>query len=105
MLATTKEEEGEEPHESATEDIITPTISLNSVVGFTNPCTMKLLATINGKEVVVMVDLGANHNFLSTTTATTLNIPITPTDEFGISLGTVFCPRHRGLSRGKAGIA
>lgn len=40
-------------------------ISLNSVMGLTSPKTFKMKGNIMGKEVVVMVDPGATHNFLS----------------------------------------
>lgn len=63
-------------------------ISLNSVMGMTSPCTLKLLGCIGGQEVVVMVDPGATHNFISKETVEKLNIPVTPSKEFGVSLGT-----------------
>ena len=34
-------------------------ISLNSVVGITNPKTMKLLGKVGGHELIVMIDPGA----------------------------------------------
>lgn len=40
-------------------------ISLNTVMGLTSPKTFKMLGTINNQKVVVMVDPGATHNFLS----------------------------------------
>lgn len=41
------------------------TVSMNSIVGLTNPKTLKLVGTIGDGEVVVMVDPGATHNFIS----------------------------------------
>lgn len=63
-------------------------ISLNSVVGLTTPQTMKLRGVILGAEVVVLIDPGASHNFISSTTVEKLKIPVTSTKEFGVSLGT-----------------
>lgn len=40
-------------------------LSMNSVVGLTSPKTMKMKDTINGQEVVVLIDFGATHNFIS----------------------------------------
>lgn len=40
-------------------------VSLNSVVGIDNPKTMKLTGIIEGTKVVVMIDPGATHNFIS----------------------------------------
>lgn len=43
----------------------TVNISLNSVVGISNPKTMKLLGKIDNEELVVMVDYRATNNFIS----------------------------------------
>ena len=40
-------------------------LSLNSVVGLSEQCTMKLKGEIHGKEVVVLIDCGATRNFIS----------------------------------------
>lgn len=93
-MVTMEGEDEEEENEGVEEDSgeppvdITPLeISLNSVVGMSNPKTMKMLGTINGEQVVVMVDLGATHNFLSLATLERLRIPLHSTKGFGVSLG------------------
>lgn len=62
-------EEGEEMEgsEEVNGDISNPMadISLSSVVGLTNPKTIKLRGYIEGKEVILMVDPGATNNFIS----------------------------------------
>lgn len=64
------EEEGEtdgddtEAPPSPTEEVITE-VSLNSVIGLSNPKTMKLRGLIGDQEVVVMIDPGTTHNFIS----------------------------------------
>ena len=40
-------------------------LPINSVVGLTNPRTMKIHGRIQGKEIVVLIDCGATHNFIS----------------------------------------
>ena len=40
-------------------------IPLNSLVGLTTPGTMKLKGEIRGQKVVVLIDCGATHNFIS----------------------------------------
>lgn len=65
-----EEEEGEfnerEVREEVEVEAATPSeVSLNSVIGLTNPKTMKILGEIHGVSVVVMVDPGATHNFVS----------------------------------------
>lgn len=98
VLLTCDGEEDEpqlSPNSSHSEDITEviptspqPEISLNSVMGLTSPRTMKLLGCIGGQEVVVMVDPGATHNFVSLDAVEKLNIPVLPSKEFGVSLGT-----------------
>lgn len=40
-------------------------LSLNSVVGLTAPGTFKIKGKVEEWEVVVMIDCGATHNFIS----------------------------------------
>lgn len=74
--------------ETSESDSVRPEISLNSVVGITNPKTMKMLGEIMGQKVVVMVDPGATHNFISLAAVERLGLPLIPSKGFGVSLGT-----------------
>ena len=47
------------------EEVEAVKLSLNFVVGLSKPCTMKFKGEIQGKEVVVLIDCGAAHNFFS----------------------------------------
>lgn len=49
---------------------------------------MKMLGCIEGHEVIVMVDPGATHNFISLETVKKLGVPVLPSKEYGVSLGT-----------------
>lgn len=90
------EEAGGEPPQSPAEDQtgekqnevrMHPEVSLNSVVGLSNPKTMKLRGLLGNNKVVVLIDPGATHNFLSLEKVAELKIPITGSGGFGISLG------------------
>ena len=77
--------------ETANEEVTVDTpmaISLNSVVGIDNPKTMKLRGSIAGEKVVVMLEPGATHNFISPQLITKLQRLMTTTEEFGVTLGT-----------------
>lgn len=73
---------------------------ISLVVGITNPCTMKLVRHLGGTEVVVMIDPGATHNFISTSTINTLKILLTSTIKFGVSFGTGVAVQDIGMSVG-----
>lgn len=62
-------------------------------LGFTNPQTHEDVGSVDGREVVV---IRRNYNFISTTTMTTLKIPITTTAEFGVSLDTGVAAHSQG---------
>ena len=111
MLISQDDEYGEESElnvEGKTEEMVhtemaeelQPEISFNSVMGFTSPRTLKLLGYIMGKEVVVMIDPGATHNFISREVVETLGVPLSPTKSFGVSLGTGESVRGTGLCKG-----
>lgn len=53
----------DEPPEIAKD--VAAEVALNSVIGLSNPKTMKLPGKIVGKEVVVMINPGATHIFIS----------------------------------------
>lgn len=61
---------------------------------------MKMVGSIRGKEVVVMIDPGATHNFISTSIVTSLQIPTTTTAQFGVSLGTGVAVQSHDVCQG-----
>ena len=51
-------------------------ITLQSLVGFTYPKTMKMGGTMYEKDVVILIDFGATSNFISTSVAQQLRLPL-----------------------------
>jgi hypothetical protein len=43
---------------------VEPTISLNSLIGFSAPQTLKLIGYIKHRKVIILVDGGSTHNFI-----------------------------------------
>lgn len=74
-------------------------VSLNSVIGLSNPKTMKLKGLIEGNEVVVMIDPGATHNFVSLDKAKELKLSITESGGFGVALGNGEAIRGNGICK------
>ncbi|KAH9650018.1 hypothetical protein KPL70_026202 [Citrus sinensis] len=75
-------------------------VSLNSVVGLTTPKTMKLKGIIGEQEVVVLIDSGATHNFISLDLVSKMQIPIVKTGAYGVTMGTGAAVKGEGLCRG-----
>ncbi|GKA93150.1 ty3-gypsy retrotransposon protein [Tanacetum coccineum] len=88
------DEELEHPHLDYVE------VSVQSVVGITNPHTMKLRGNIHGFEVVVLIDSGATHNFLSVKLVELLNLIVTGTRETRVILGNGKSEKSVGICRG-----
>ena len=62
-------------------------ISLNSLVGITNPKTMKMLGSVGKEELIPMIDLGATNNFISNRAVRKLGIICEECEKFGVILG------------------
>lgn len=62
--------------------------SLNSVVGLTSPHTMKVKGVTEGQDVVMLIDCGATHNFISHQVIDKLDLPLSNTDGYGVIMGT-----------------
>jgi hypothetical protein len=43
---------------------VEPVISLNAVIGFSTPQTLKLIGYIKHQKVIILVDSGSTHNFI-----------------------------------------
>lgn len=63
-------------------------LSINSVVGFTTPKTMKLKGTVLGHSVVVLIDCGATHNFISEDLVNRLGLATAGTSHYSVFMGT-----------------
>ena len=75
-------------------------LSLNSVVGLLEPRTMKLKGEIHGKEVVVFIDCGATHNFISKSMVESYQIPRQGTSQYGVVIGSGKQIRGMGVCKG-----
>ena len=65
LAETTVEDEGEIAE-----------ISISSMMGISSSKTIKLEGTIQGEKVVVLIDSGATHKFVSTEVVKRLNLTI-----------------------------
>ncbi|WZY88783.1 hypothetical protein YC2023_045518 [Brassica napus] len=72
-------------------------VSANSVVGITSSRTMKLRRVIQDREVVVLVDSGAMHNFISTKLIEELHLLLSSTRSYGVLVAGGVNVQGRGL--------
>ena len=72
-------------------------LSINSVVGLNDPDTMKVKGRINNKEIIVMIDCGATHNFISKKLVKSLPITIKKTAHYGVILGSGTTIQGKGV--------
>lgn len=70
-------------------------LSINSVVELSTPRTMKVTEFLLGQAVVVLIDCGATHNFISLELVKKLNILVTGTNSYGVTMN-----RYYGQRRG-----
>nr|GEV60684.1 hypothetical protein [Tanacetum cinerariifolium] len=62
-------------------------VTLNSVMGFTPNRTMKLRGKIGDREVAVLIDCGATHNFISSKIVEELGLAVSDSGTFNVTLG------------------
>lgn len=72
-------------------------LCINSVVGLTNPGAMKVRGKIQGREVIVLIDCGATHNFISDKLVLMLKLNTKDTSNYGVIFGSGTAIKGRGI--------
>ncbi|XP_051122326.1 uncharacterized protein LOC127245468 [Andrographis paniculata] len=75
-------------------------LPLYLMAGFTGPCTMKIKGLLQDKSVIVLIDSGASHNFISYSIVTEMGLLTEPTGKFGVTLGDGRCLECQGVCPG-----
>ena len=88
LLILEAEDEYEETLEAAPieEASYDPKITFYALTGWTAPQTMRVKAKIGPYEIIVLIDSGSTHNFISTRLANLLKLPIIPTAAFPVKV-------------------
>lgn len=55
---------------------------------------------MDNQKVVALIDPGATHNFISDTLVKKLKLPVSPTEECGVALGTGEAVKSKGICCG-----
>ncbi|KAL0548488.1 hypothetical protein IC582_012941 [Cucumis melo] len=75
-------------------------LSLNFVVGLTAPGTFKIKGRVEDREIVIMVDCGATHNFISLKLVESLNLPMAAITNYGVIMGSEKAVQGREMCKG-----
>lgn len=74
-------------------------LALRLVLGFSTPGTMKLKGKVGGREVIVLIDCGATHNFIHRKLVEELNLSISKTTSYGIVIGDGTAVQGKGVCK------
>ncbi|KAL5572824.1 hypothetical protein UlMin_022421 [Ulmus minor] len=98
------EDDPKEEEKSPTDELSTiPSsidLSFNSLMGFTSAQTLKLQGMLNGKSVVVLIDSGVSHNFISSRLVTEVSVPFVYTEGYGVQVGDGTRFKLNGICKG-----
>lgn len=61
---------------------------------------MKLKGQIQGREVVILIDCGATHNFIAQSLLEELKLPYSETTHYGVIMGTGLTVKREGICKG-----
>jgi hypothetical protein len=65
---------------------VEPAISLNAIIGFSAPQTLKLIGYIKHQKVIILVDSGSTHNFIHRSISQETNCYIREVNNFQIMI-------------------
>ncbi|GJY02845.1 retrotransposon gag domain, retroviral aspartyl protease [Tanacetum coccineum] len=88
-------EANEDVEESFTTDLTnldsdreeTAEISLHAILGKSHPTTMKVHGMLHSTEVLILIDGGSTHNFISDVLVNELKLATQPVSPFGVQIG------------------
>ncbi|KAA0032599.1 peroxidase 64 [Cucumis melo var. makuwa] len=72
-------------------------LSINSMIGLNDPGTMKVRGKLRDEDVIILIDCGATHNFVSEKLVKKLFIPIKETAHYGVILGSRAAVQIKGI--------
>ncbi|KAF7812841.1 Ty3/gypsy retrotransposon protein [Senna tora] len=90
-----------DPSVEETEDVADlAEISLHAILGKYQGSTMKIKGTMASKSVLILIDSGSTHNFISETLVQELRLPVQQVPTFGVQIGNGEVIRCNTICRG-----
>lgn len=93
-------EEEEERREEERVEETAMQLNMGSVAGMTSRKSLKLWGTIRDRDVTVLIDTGATHNFLSSQVVEELGLETDDSHDFVVKVGDGHNVRRSGVCRG-----
>ena len=66
------------------EELCKPEIKLHALTGWSAPKTMQIAIRIDAHDVIILIDSGSTHNFISEHLTNLLRLPVMPTEIFTV---------------------
>ena len=89
--------EVEQENEEKVDDGQLMTLSLNAISGYTGGKTIKLMGVLQGRTVLILIDCGATHSFISENLVEELHIPVDGRITFVVQVGDARNIRGKGF--------
>lgn len=84
-MEETSENDGNDGGEAEQGEIVE--ISLHATLGKTTKTTTKLKGKVGSRYVIILIDSGSTHNFISEDIVAEMSIPVQQSDPFGVPIG------------------
>ena len=81
------------------EDMVPTEISLNAFIGRNSCSSLQLAGSIHGKTVLILIDSGSTHNFLSIAIVKELGIPLDHLESFVVQIDNGDIVFGKGICR------
>ena len=75
-------------------------LDFHSMVGLTSKRSMKLWGRLDDKEVMVLIESGAMHNFISQDLVTKLGLQVQETPQYLVKVGDGYAIKTQGVCKG-----
>ncbi|KAL5559612.1 hypothetical protein UlMin_035823 [Ulmus minor] len=92
-------EEEDRPYPNSSQDSALD-LSLNLLMGFTSSHTIKVWGLLGTRKIIILIDSGVSHSFISSKLVREMDIPCEATTGLGVQVGNGMSFKQEGMCRG-----